>query len=362
MNQKRYNFSAGPSMLPASVLAKAQAEFTNWQGLGSAVFEVSHRSKAFMALMQKAEQDLRALLAVPNDYRVLFLQGGATLQFSQVPLNLAQPEETVSYVDSGIWSKKAIQAANKTQTVQVLPALTTQDNLSRLDTEVFLKADSTSRYLHYCSNETISGVQFPSRVPLGSAPLVADMSSDFLSRPIQVADYGLIYAGAQKNFGPPGLVVVIIKDNLLERSRDNIPDILNYHQLAQADSLMNTPPSFSCYLAGLVFSWLLDEGGLSAIETRNQEKAALLYEFIDASSFYSNNVAPANRSLMNVTFTLERPEYEAKFLEQAEAAGLQQLKGHRSVGGFRASLYNAMPLAGVEALIKFMKHFEQQQA
>ena len=357
-----YNFSAGPSLLPASVLAKAQSEFTNWQGSGSAVFEVSHRSKAFMAMMDKAERDLRDLLSVPDDYSILFLQGGATLQFSQIPMNLAQPGEAVCYIDSGIWSKKAIKAAEKTQAVQVLSALSTEGDLSFLNESVFQTADPQSRYLHYCSNETISGIQFSSRVQAGKMPLVADMSSDFLSRPIQVSDYGLIYAGAQKNFGPPGLVVVLIKNSLLDRSEDSIPDILNYQKLAQAESLLNTPPSFSCYLAGLVFSWLLGEGGLSAIAERNQEKAAHLYEFIDASPFYLNAVAPGSRSQMNVTFTLAKPEHEAIFLEQAEAAGLRQLKGHRSVGGFRASIYNAMPLAGVEALIEFMKTFEQKHA
>lgn len=363
MAQSRYNFSAGPSMLPSAVLAKAEAEFSNWQGTGSAVFEVSHRGKAFMAMMEKTEQDLRDLLCVPEGYKVLFLQGGATLQFTQVPLNLALANELVTYVDSGIWSQKAIKAAQKTQQVEILPGLRNEQHGKGLDLDVFQKVDVSSRYLHYCSNETIGGIQFPGSIAAPEnapdLPVVADMSSDFLSRPINVSDFGLIYAGAQKNFGPPGLVVVLIKEELLARSSEAIPDILNYQKLSQAESMMNTPPSFSCYMAGLVFAWLLEEGGLSHIAARNQEKATLLYDFIDSSEFYLNDIAPDYRSSMNVTFTLAKPDFEAAFLEQAEAVGLQQLKGHRSVGGFRASIYNAMPLAGVEALVNFMKDFDR---
>jgi phosphoserine aminotransferase len=353
-----YNFAAGPAMLPLPVLEQARAELADWQGSGMSVMEVSHRSQAFAAVAAAAESDLRALLSIPANYRVLFLQGGATLQFAAIPLNLAPEGATVDYVNTGSWSKKALTEAGRYARVNVAADAKAAGYFA-VPRESEWRRDPAAAYLHYTPNETIGGVEFPF-VPGGSVPLVADMSSTLLSRPIDVGRFGLIYAGAQKNIGPSGLTVVIVREDLLGRARAGTPAVLDYQAQAAEGSMLNTPPTFGWYLAGLVFQWLKAEGGLAAIGARNRAKMQALYGYIDGSGFYSNPVAPACRSWMNVPFRLPRPELEPAFAAAAAAAGLTNLEGHRSVGGMRASLYNAMPLAGVEALIAFMREFARR--
>ena len=352
-----FNFAAGPATLPLDVLKEAQAEMTDWRGSGMSVMEVSHRSKAFVAVAQQAEADLRALLAVPPNYEVLFLQGGATGQFSAIPLNLATQDSTVDYINTGAWSKKAIGEAKRYAKVNVA-ADESAGNYSTVPSPGSLRLTPGAAYLHYAPNETIGGVEFPYVPASGDVPLVADFSSTILSRPIDVAKFGLIYAGAQKNIGPSGLVVVIVREDLLGRARPGTPTVWDYAAMAKEGSMLNTPPTFGWYFAGLVFKWLLQQGGLTAIAARNRAKAERLYAAIDGSGYYRNPVAKEARSWMNVPFTIPNPDLEKTFLAQAGEAGLVNLEGHRSVGGFRASIYNAMPIEGVDALIAFMRDFQ----
>jgi phosphoserine aminotransferase len=353
-----FNFSAGPAALPLPVLEQARAELLEWQG-GMSVMEVSHRSRAFMAVAERAEADLRELLAVPADYAVLFMQGGATAQFSAVPLNLSQPGASADYVNTGHWSERAIKEARRFVSV-VTAADEAPSRYTTVPEAGSIKVSPGSAYLHYTPNETIGGVEFPYVPDTGAVPLVGDMSSTILSRPLDVGRFGLIYAGAQKNVGPAGITVVIVRKDLLREPRGGTPSVLGYRAMADAGSMLNTPPTFGWYVAGLVFQWLKREGGLAEMERRNQAKAGMLYAAIDASGFYSNPVAKNCRSWMNVPFRLARAELDRKFLEQAEAAGLANLAGHRAVGGMRASLYNAMPLEGVAALVDFMRDFERR--
>jgi phosphoserine aminotransferase len=354
-----FNFAAGPAMLPLPVLEQARAELADWQGSGMSVMEISHRSKAFVAVAAEAESDLRSLLSIPPNYKVLFLQGGATLQFSAIPMNLAPEGATVDYVNTGAWSKKALTDAARYATVHVA-ADAAASGYFAVPPESGWQRDPGAAYLHYTPNETIGGVEFPFVPETGGVPLVADMSSTILSRPIDVQRYGLIYAGAQKNIGPSGLTVVIVRDDLLGRARRSTPPVLDYQAVAAEGSMLNTPPTFGWYLAGLVFKWLKDQGGLTAMAARNRAKMQALYGYIDRSGFYSNPVAPDSRSWMNVPFRLPRPELEKTFAAEAAREGLTNLDGHRSVGGMRASIYNAMPLAGVEALVAFMREFARR--
>lgn len=352
-----YNFSAGPAVLPKAVLQQAQAELLDWQGSGMSVMEMSHRGKEYMSIHAQAEADLRELLGIPANYKVLFLQGGASLQFSMVPLNLLRGKTTADYVNTGEWSEKAIAEAKKFCNVNVVA-----DNKDRNCTYVpafdTWKLNRDAAYVHYTPNETIGGVEFNWVPQTGEVPLVADMSSNILSRPIDVAKFGLIYAGAQKNIGPAGLTLVIVREDLLGQAASGTPTMLDYKTHADNDSMYNTPPTFAIYMAGLVFQWLKKNGGIAAMEKQNIAKAQLLYDAIDASNgFYNCPVNKADRSRMNVPFTLKDAALDGDFLKQAATRGLLQLKGHRSVGGMRASIYNAMPLEGVQALVDFMNDF-----
>jgi phosphoserine aminotransferase len=354
-----FNFAAGPATLPLAVLEQARSEMTDWNALGMSVMEVSHRSKAFVAVAEKAETDLRELLAVPANYKVLFLQGGATGQFAAIPLNLTTPGAAVDYVHTGQWSAKGIAEARKYCQVQVLGDQAAS-NYSTVPAAADIRPRANAAYLHYTPNETIGGVEFPYVPDTGDVPLVADMSSTILSRPIDLAKFGLIYAGAQKNIGPSGIVVVIVRDDLLGKARAETPSIWNYAAMAKDGSMLNTPPTFGLYFAGLVFAWLKSQGGLPGIAARNQRKAAKLYAAIDGSGWYRNPVARECRSWMNVPFTLPDPNLDKVFLAAAGQAGLANLEGHRSVGGMRASIYNAMPEEGVDALIAFMQEFQRR--
>ena len=352
------NFSAGPAMLPAEVLARAGDEILDWHGSGTSVMEMSHRGKEFMGIAAEAEQDLRALLGVPKNYKVLFLQGGATLQFAQVPMNLLAGKGKADYVVTGEWSKKAVKEAK--QYCDVAIAATSEDRNFSYAPKVFpVRKDSA--YVHYCSNETIHGVEYH-EIPVveKSIPLVADASSHFLSRPLDVSKFGLIYAGAQKNAGPAGLTFVIVRDDLIGKAAKGTPSVMDYKLQADADSMLNTPSTYAIYIAGLVFKWLKQLGGLPAMEKNNIEKAKVLYDVLDASAFFHNPVAKEDRSRMNVPFTLKNPSLDEAFLKGAASRGLLQLKGHRAVGGMRASIYNAMPLEGVQRLAGYMKEFEAQ--
>jgi phosphoserine aminotransferase len=355
-----FNFAAGPATLPLEVLERAREELTDWQGSGMSVMEVSHRSKAFVAVAEEAEARLRSLLAVPASYRVLFLQGGATGQFAAVAMNLARPGAVADYLNTGAWSKKAIAEARRLELEVNVAADESASAYTTVPEAHALRLTPGAAYVHYTPNETIGGVEFPYVPASGATPLVADMSSTILSRPIEVSRFGLIYAGAQKNIGPSGICVVIVREDLLGRARSGTPSIFDYATVAAEHSMLNTPPTFGWYIAGLVFEWIEREGGLEAMAARNRAKSALLYGAIDGSGFYRNPVAKHCRSWMNVPFTLARPELDRSFLAGARAAGLANLEGHRSVGGMRASLYNAMPLAGVEALIAYMRDFERR--
>ncbi|GAB4125572.1 MAG: 3-phosphoserine/phosphohydroxythreonine transaminase [Sideroxydans sp.] len=355
-----YNFSAGPAVLPKEVLQQAQAELLDWHGSGMSVMEMSHRGKEYMGIHAQAEADLRELMGIPANYKVLFLQGGAHLQFSMIPLNLLGKKTSADYVMTGEWSKKAIGEAKKFCNVNVAA-----DNQDKHCTYVpdfkSWKLDRDAAYVHYTPNETIGGVEFNWVPDTGKVPLVADMSSNILSRPVDVSKFGLIYAGAQKNIGPAGLTLVIVREDLVGLADPRLPTMLDYKTHADNESMYNTPPTFAIYMAGLVFQWLKQHGGIAAMEQQNIAKAKLLYEAIDASGgFYRCPVAQADRSRMNVPFTLKDAALDGEFLKQAEARGLLQLKGHRSVGGMRASLYNAMPLAGVQALVDFMNEFARK--
>jgi phosphoserine aminotransferase len=354
-----YNFSAGPAMLPQAVLEQAREEMLDWQGSGMSVMEMSHRGKEFVSIAEQAEADLRELLAVPTGYAVLFLQGGASSQFAAVPLNLLRGKDKADYVNTGSWSKKAIAEAKRYCAVNVA-ASGEAGGFTDIPAPEDWRLDSDAAYVHYTPNETIQGVEFHWVPETGEVPLVADMSSTILSRPIDVSRYGVIYAGAQKNIGPAGLTIVIVREDLMGESLDATPTMLDYAAQAKAGSMYNTPPTYAWYLAGLVFAWLKKQGGLSAMAEINARKAGKLYAAIDGSDFYTSPVRPDCRSWMNVPFTLADAELDATFLAQAKSAGLVTLKGHRSVGGMRASIYNAVPEAGVDALIAFMAEFEKQ--
>jgi len=353
-----YNFSAGPAVIPEEVLAQAKEEMLDWQGSGMSVMEMSHRGKEFISIAEQAEADLREILAIPSNYKVLFLQGGASTQFAMIPMNLAANGKA-DYINTGSWSKKAIGEAKHLTQVNI--AATTEDTkFTRAPEQEELKLDNSAAYVHYTPNETIGGVEFSYVPETGDVPLVADMSSTILSRPIDVSRYGIIYAGAQKNIGPAGLTVVIIRDDLVDKAGDSVPAMLNFKTHVDSASMYNTPPTYAWYIAGLVFQWIKRIGGLSAMAEINLRKADKLYAAIDNSSFYQNPVAHGSRSWMNVPFTLANAELDPMFLLQAKEAGLVTLKGHRSVGGMRASIYNAMPEAGVDALIAFMADFEKR--
>ena len=355
-----FNFSAGPAALPRQVLEQAAAELTDWGGCGMSVMEVSHRGKAFTALAEQMEARLRALLGIPNSYRVLFLQGGATGQFAAVPLNLAARGARADYLNTGVWSGKAIEEARRLGLEVNVAADEAGSGYTRVPAPQALRLDPRAAYVHYTPNETIGGGEFPYVPETGAVPLVADMSSTILSRPIEVSRCGLIYAGAQKNIGPSGLCVVIVHESLLDRARAEVPTILDYARMAAHGSMLNTPPTFSWYIANLVFGWLEAQGGLATMAARNRAKAELLYGVIDASGLYRNPVERTCRSWMNVPFTLARPELAERFLSEAAGEGLTHLEGHRSVGGLRASLYNAVPLEAVTALVAFMREFERR--
>ena len=350
-----YNFSAGPAVLPEEVLETAQTEMIDWQGSGMSVMEMSHRGKEFMGIAQEAETDLRELLSIPQNYKVLFLQGGASAQFSMVPMNLLRGKKSADYLNTGEWSKKAISEAKKFCTVNV--AASSEDrNFTYAPKE--LKLDRDAAYVHYTSNETIGGVEFNWIPDTGDVPLVADMSSNILSRRIDISRFGLIYAGAQKNIGPAGLTIVIVREDLIGNPIAGIPAMLDYKIHADNDSMYNTPPTYAIYIAGLVFKWLKKNGGLEAMERRNIEKSNFLYDYLDRSDFFVSPVAAEDRSRMNIPFTLKDPSRDEDFLKGAKARNMVQLKGHRSVGGMRASIYNAMPLEGVRALVEYMREFE----
>jgi phosphoserine aminotransferase len=355
-----FNFAAGPAALPLEVLEQAREELLDWRGSGMSVMEVSHRSKPFLAVAEEAESVLRALLAIPAGYKVLFLQGGASAQFSAIPMNLTAVGAVADYVNTGSWSKKAIGEAKRLQVKVNVAGDAAASTYTTVPDEGSLTLSPGASYLHYTPNETIGGVEFPYVPKTDGVPLVADMSSTILSRPIDVAKFGVIYAGAQKNIGPSGLCVVIVREDLLGKARPGTPTVWDYQAMAAEGSMVNTPPTFGWYVAGLVFKWLRAQGGLEAMATRNRAKAQLLYGAIDDSGFYRNPVAKPARSWMNVPFTLARPELDQTFITEAKAAGLVSLEGHRSVGGMRASIYNAMPLEGVQALVAFMKEFQRR--
>ena len=355
---RAHNFCAGPAALPADVLQRAQSELLDWRGVGASIMELSHRSAEFVDVADRAEQTLRRLLGIGDDYAVLFQQGGASQQFASVPLNLSRPDDTVDQVVTGQWSKKALAEGKRHVTVNV--ASTSEgSNFSTVEPESDWQLTKGAAYLHYCPNETIGGLEFDF-IPVTDAPVVADMSSTILSRPIDVARFGVIYAGAQKNIGPAGLCLVIVKRDLLEHARADIPAMLSWKIAADNDSMYNTPPTFALYLSGLVFDWIEAKGGLSAMQTLNEKKAATLYHAIDSSGFYNNPVDVRYRSLMNVPFTLADASLDKLFLERAESEQLLNLKGHRSVGGMRASIYNAVEQSSVDALCDFMHRFEKQ--
>jgi phosphoserine aminotransferase len=358
--QRIHNFSAGPAVLPEAALDEAQRHLMALPGVGMSILEISHRSKAFDAIIQQAEADIRRLAGIPDNYHVLFLQGGASLQFSMVPMNLLPAGGKADYVVTGSWSKKAVKEAQKVGTVNVA-ATTEKENFARIPRQSELSLDPDAAYVHITTNNTIFGTEWQHEPQTGSVPLVADASSDIFSRPIDVTRYALIYAGAQKNLAPAGVTLVILRDDLLSRSPANLPTMLNYNTHTKEKSLYNTPPVFTIYMLGLVTKWLLEQGGLEAIGRRNAEKAKLLYDAIDGSEgYYRPHARSDSRSLMNVTFRLPSEDLEKAFVAEAEKKGLDGLKGHRSVGGIRASIYNAFPRAGVEALVSHMKDFQRR--
>ena len=356
--ERIYNFSAGPAVLPQEVLEQARDEMLNWQGCGMSVMEMSHRGKEFMGIAAQAEADLRELLAIPANYKVLFLQGGASAQFAMVPMNLLRGKKSADYVNTGEWSKKAIKEAKKFGGVNV--AATSEDgNFSYAPTQDKWKLDADAAYVHYTPNETIGGVEFNWVPETGNVPLVADMSSNILSRVIDVSKFAVIYAGAQKNIGPAGLTIVIVREDLIGETLPGTPTMMDYKIHADNESMYNTPPTYGIYVAGLVFKWLKRNGGLAKMEQLNIAKANILYDYLDSTSFYNCPTAKENRSRMNVPFTLKDATLDEEFLKQAKARGLVQLKGHRSVGGMRASIYNAMPMEGIKTLVDLMKEFEK---
>jgi phosphoserine aminotransferase len=355
-----FNFSAGPAVLPEPVLVQAAAEMLDYGGTGTSVMEMSHRSKAFIDIHARAEADLRELLAIPKNYKVLFMQGGAAGQFGIIPMNLLGGKSGADYIYTGQWAKKAISEAKKFCKVNVA-ASSEDQNFTYAPPQSQWKLDPNAAYVHYTSNETIGGVEFNWIPKVGDVPLVADASSHILSRPLDVSRFGLIYAGAQKNIGPAGLTIVIVRDDLLGRAMSTTPEVFNYKVQAEADSMINTPPTYAIYIAGLVFVWLKKQGGLAAMEKINIAKSKLVYDYLDQSEFYQSPVNREDRSRMNIPFRLRSETMDDAFLKGAKAAGLLELKGHRSVGGMRASIYNAMPVEGVQALVSFMRDFEKKQ-
>ena len=352
-----FNFSAGPAVLPEPVLRKAAEEMLDWHGSGMSVMEMSHRGKEFISIHAEAEALLRELLAIPASYKVLFVQGGAIGENAIVPMNLLRGKTGADYVNTGEWSKKSIKEAKKYCSVNVA-ASSEANGFTSVPPRGEWKLDPNAAYVHICSNETIGGVEYHWTPDVGDVPLVADMSSNILSQPIDVSKYGLIYGGAQKNIGPAGLTIVIVREDLLGNALAITPSAFDYAQQAANDSMLNTPPTYGIYIAGLVFNWIKAQGGLAAMQEHNRTKAALLYDYLDATPFYSNPVAKADRSLMNVPFKLKDAALDDAFLKGAQARGMLQLKGHRAVGGMRASIYNAMPIEGVRALVAYMKEFE----
>ncbi len=357
---KVYNFSAGPAVLPAAVLEQAREELLDWHGSGMSVMEMSHRGKQFMQIAAEAEADLRELMKIPANYKVLFLQGGASSQFAMVPINLLRGKTAADYIWTGAWGKKAIAEAKRYARVNVA-ASSEEDGFNSIPERSGWNLEADAAYVHYTPNETIGGVEFHWIPDVGDVPLVADMSSTILSRPVDVSRFGVIYAGAQKNIGPAGLTVAIVREDLIGQPLDGQPAMFDYATHADNDSMYNTPPTYAWYLAGLVFKWLKEQGGLEAISVINHRKARLLYDCIDGSDFYRNPVDVNSRSWMNVPFTLADPGLDGTFLDEAGEAGLVSLKGHRSVGGMRASIYNAMPEEGVQALVDFMRDFERRR-
>ena len=354
---RAFNFSAGPAALPESVLRQAAEEMLDWHGSGMSVMEMSHRGKEFIAIHAEAESLLRELLAVPAHYKVLFMQGGAIGENAIVPMNMLRGKASADYIDTGEWSKKSIKEAGKYCKVNVA-ASGKDGGYTSIPPRADWQLDPGAAYVHICSTETIGGVEYHFTPDVGEVPLVADMSSDILSRPVDVARFGLIYGGAQKNIGPAGLTIVIVRDDLIGQALPVTPSAFDYKQQADNDSMLNTPPTYGIYIAGLVFKWIKAQGGLTAMEAHNRAKAALLYDYLDATDFYSSPVAKADRSLMNVPFKLKDESLDAAFLKGAEERRMLQLKGHRSVGGMRASIYNAMPIEGVTALVGYMREFE----
>ncbi|HYA46000.1 MAG TPA: 3-phosphoserine/phosphohydroxythreonine transaminase [Burkholderiales bacterium] len=355
-----FNFSAGPAVLPEEVLRQAAEEMLDWHGSGMSVMEMSHRGKEFIEIAATAERDFRELLKVPANYKVLFLQGGATLHFAAVPMNLLRGKKSADYVYTGEWGKKAIKEANRFCEVNVA-ASSEGKNFTFAPEQASWQLDPKAAYVHYTSNETIGGVEFHWIPDTKGVPLVADASSHILSRPLDVSKFGLIYAGAQKNIGPAGLVIVVVREDLLGRAMEGTPTVLDYKVQADADSMSNTPATYAWYIAGLVFQWLKKQGGLEAVEKKNIEKSKLLYDYLDASAFFKNPVRKSDRSRMNIPFTLADPKLDGEFLKGAEARGMMQLKGHRAVGGMRASIYNAMPIEGVKRLVEYMREFEAKR-
>jgi phosphoserine aminotransferase len=354
-----FNFSAGPAVLPEQVLQRAAEEMLDWHGSGMSVMEMSHRGKEFISIADRAQADLRTLLAIPDNYKVLFLQGGAMAENAIIPMNLLGSKTTADYINTGEWSKKSIKEAKKYCKVNV--AASAEDkNFSYVPAEETWKLSKDAAYVHICTNETIGGVEYHWVPQTGDIPLVADMSSHILSRKVEVAKYGVIYGGAQKNIGPAGLTLVIVREDLLGQALPITPSAFNWKEQADNDSMLNTPPTYSIYIAGLVFEWLLEQGGVAAMEQKNIAKAKLLYDYLDQTEFYSNPIAKSDRSRMNVPFKLKDESLDDAFLKGAQQNGMAQLKGHRSVGGMRASIYNAMPLEGVQALIGYMKEFERK--
>lgn len=359
MTERIHNFSAGPAVIPVPVLEQAQRDLLALPGVGMSVMEISHRSKTFDEIIHGAEAGIRELMGVPKDYQILFLQGGASLQFAMVPMNFLSPDSSADYIVTGSWGKKAVKEAQKFGTVD-LAANMADGGFTRVPGQDELQLNPSAAYIHLTSNETIEGVQWKSEPAVGDVPLVSDASSDILSRPIPVEKFGIIYAGAQKNMGPSGVTLVIIREDLLPRIREGLATMLDYRTHVKDKSLHNTPNTWGIYIIDLVCKWLKDKGGLAGMERENEAKAKLLYDAIDATDFYRGHADPDSRSTMNVTYRLPSEDFEKKFTSEATAAGLDGLKGHRSVGGIRASIYNAFPRAGVEALVEFMKEFERK--
>ena len=353
-----FNFSSGPAMLPQAVLEQARDELLDWHGSGMSVMEMSHRGKEFTGIQAQAEADLRELMGIPANYKVLFLQGGASTQFSMIPMNLLRGKASADYLNTGVWSAKAIKEAKKYGAVNVV-ASSEDKSFTYAPAQSAWKLDPNAAYVHYTPNETIGGVEVFWTPETGDVPLVADMSSNILSRQMDVSKFGLIYAGAQKNIGPAGLTIVIVRDDLIGQTLPGTPTMFDYKLQADNESMYNTPPTYGVYIASLVFQWLKAQGGVAAIEKINRAKAQILYDALDASSFFTSHVAKENRSLMNIPFTLKDAALDSEFLKGAEARGMVQLKGHRSVGGMRASIYNAMPVEGVQALVDWMQEFEK---